>query len=62
MRDDDQHTDDQWHDHLGAVERFRRAWLDGELTVADKRRLIGDENRRYYGGQVPAVLRVRGAA
>lgn len=48
--DDDQHTIDQYHDHLAAINAAVRRWRGGEITSHVKRKLIADENKRYYGG------------
>jgi hypothetical protein len=48
QRDDDQHTPDQWHWHIDAINTILDRWRAGELTTWAKRRAIADENQRYY--------------
>jgi hypothetical protein len=49
QRDNDQHTDDQWHWHLHAISDTLDRWRAGDITTFAKRRAIADENIRYYG-------------
>jgi hypothetical protein len=35
--------------HLGRIAAYVTAWQNDELTLAEKRRAISDENRMYYG-------------
>ena len=35
--------------HLAIIDSYVAAWHNGDLPVADKRRLIAAENTRYYG-------------
>lgn len=57
MRDDDQHTADQWHHHIKAIELIRAAFLDGKISADAKRAAIADENAAYYGtGKIPREL------
>src|SRR5262252_9484152 len=51
MRENDQHTDDQYRWHMRAIGDITARWTDGELSNYDKRRAIADENQRYYGDQ-----------
>lgn len=49
MRDNDNHTDDQYSWHMRAIADTITRWRDGEITTHAKRREIADENHRYYG-------------
>jgi len=48
--DDDQHTIDQYHDHMSAISAVVSRWRNGEISAYTKRRAIAEENRRYYEG------------
>lgn len=51
QRDTDEHTDDQYHDHLDRIQRTITAWENGEISTDVKRRAIAGENEIYYGGE-----------
>ena len=50
QREDDQHTDDQYHWHMDAINRTLDSWRNGDITLWAKRKDIADENVRYYEG------------
>jgi uncharacterized protein YbaP (TraB family) len=49
--EDDQHTLDQYHDHMATISAAINRWRNGEISTFTKRQAITEENRRYYGGQ-----------
>ena len=51
QREDDQHTNDQWAYHMGAISQLLEQWRHGDLTTWQKRKAIADENARYYQTQ-----------
>jgi hypothetical protein len=48
MRDDDNHTFDQYRDHMQRFEAIVAEWRDGKINLAEKRRRIAAENQAYY--------------
>ena len=50
MRDGDQHTADQYHDHIGRLKKIIERFMKGEITPGEKRRAIAAENAEYYRG------------
>lgn len=46
----DQHTDDQYHDHIRRINNIIAAWRKDEYGTARKRKLIAEENKAYYRG------------
>ena len=51
MRDDDQHSEDQYYDHMARLDSIRRAFTSGEIGASTKRRYIAEENHAYYGDE-----------
>lgn len=49
MRDDDQHTQDQYDDHMRRLADIRREFDRGEISTSQKREYIAAENKAYYG-------------
>lgn len=50
QRDDDQHTADQYGYHMTVIDDTATRWRAGKIDTPIKRKLIADENQRYYGG------------
>jgi len=48
--DDDDHTFDQYVYHANLLDNAVARWRLGEIDTVAKRKIIADENRRYYGG------------
>lgn len=46
----DQHTDDQYHDHMRRIADIIAQWRKDEIGTVRKRKLIADENKAYYRG------------
>lgn len=47
--DDDDHTLDQYIYHADLIDETVARWRRGEIDTVTKRKIIADENRRYYG-------------
>lgn len=50
QRDDDDHTEDQYHYHMSVIDDAIARWRKDEISTVRKRQIIADENKRYYGG------------
>ena len=48
MRDDDQHTKDQFDDHIRRIAEIRASFDSGEISIEQKREFIAAENAAYY--------------
>ena len=48
MRDDDNHTLDQFRDHMKRLDAIVTEWRDGRISLTEKRRRIAEENKVYY--------------
>ena len=49
MREDDSHTEDQYHDHMKRIDAIIANWKHGTIGTREKRRQITEENKAYYG-------------
>jgi hypothetical protein len=36
-------------DHMAVIDETMQAWIDGKISIEQKRRMISDENLAYYG-------------
>lgn len=45
-----------WKEHLSRIDAIKRRFLDGDIKVAVKTRLIKAENESWYGKNIPAAL------
>lgn len=48
MRDDDNHTFDQFRDHMSRLDAIVADWREGRINRTEKRRRIAEENKTYY--------------
>jgi zinc knuckle protein len=44
-------------EHLARIDRFIERYQSREIDASVKQRLINQENRLWYGGELPAALR-----
>jgi hypothetical protein len=49
MHDDDNHTEDQWHDHVARLDDIKADWHHGTIGTTEKRHRMAAENQVYYG-------------
>lgn len=47
---------DAYELHLKVIDHHVASWHAGRLSTEQKRRMISDENRAYYGGKCPPRL------
>ena len=43
-------------EHLARIDAYVEDWIEGRITIDQKRRAISDENRLYYGDACPRRL------
>lgn len=49
QREDDEHTHDQYADHMRRIDVVKTLFHRGEINVDEKRQQIAEENAFYYG-------------
>jgi len=61
MRENDDHTEDQYFAHMANIRDILGRWKADEISARQKRSLIAAENARYYGDGTPLALPPRSA-